>query len=356
MDVCLEGACVYAPSAEPCDDGDACTAADACAAGACAGEAVSCDDGNACTDDACDSASGCGSVANTAGCDDGDACTEGDVCSASSCAGVALDCDDGDVCTDDSCKPGLGCLHQPNAVACDDGDATTRGDVCDGTGTCGGEPFECVAGTCEASSTHNGVDCDVVLSDAGVACDDQDVATAIDVCDGSGGCVGTAITCEPNQCQVSAVPNGVDCDIVDQPQGTVCDDGLTITADDVCNGSGSCGGLEYVCAPTQCDVSSTHDGVGCVVVWKDALVACDDGDPVTDGDVCDGSGGCAGQAAECAPTQCELTSVPSEAGCDVVWKSAEAACDDGDPATAGDLCDGAGGCQGDRSYLHGRVV
>ena len=45
-----------------------------------------CDDANDCTDDACDVTTGCTHVENTASCDDGDACTEGDMCAAGVCA------------------------------------------------------------------------------------------------------------------------------------------------------------------------------------------------------------------------------------------------------------------------------
>jgi hypothetical protein len=51
---------VTAPAGARCEDDDACTASDACAAGACvSGPARGCDDGDACTSDACDPASGC---------------------------------------------------------------------------------------------------------------------------------------------------------------------------------------------------------------------------------------------------------------------------------------------------------
>jgi hypothetical protein len=54
---------VAAPDGRPCNDGDACTTADACRAGVCAGgPARACDDGDPCTDDACDAQAGCTSA------------------------------------------------------------------------------------------------------------------------------------------------------------------------------------------------------------------------------------------------------------------------------------------------------
>ena len=59
---------------------------------------------------------------NTVSCDDGDACTTADTCSAGACVGgSAPDCDDSNVCTDDSCNPASGCVNTNNTVSCDDG-------------------------------------------------------------------------------------------------------------------------------------------------------------------------------------------------------------------------------------------
>jgi hypothetical protein len=52
--------CRGRPDAAPCDDGDPCTASDACAAGVCRGGSPrSCDDGSACSIDSCSSGGGC---------------------------------------------------------------------------------------------------------------------------------------------------------------------------------------------------------------------------------------------------------------------------------------------------------
>lgn len=57
---------VPGPDGQSCDDMDACTSGDTCAAGACTGAPVSCDDGLLCTEDACDPATGCETTANPA--------------------------------------------------------------------------------------------------------------------------------------------------------------------------------------------------------------------------------------------------------------------------------------------------
>ena len=64
-------------------------------------------------------------------CDDGNACTVGDVCAAVCTGGSAADCDDGNACTADSCDVATGCVNTDISATCDDGvDCTV--DSCDG--------------------------------------------------------------------------------------------------------------------------------------------------------------------------------------------------------------------------------
>jgi hypothetical protein len=75
-----------------CDDGDACTTADACADGICIGPVGTCDDANACTADTCSPIGACVHQAVAASCDDGDVCSVLDACAAAACAsGTRID-------------------------------------------------------------------------------------------------------------------------------------------------------------------------------------------------------------------------------------------------------------------------
>jgi MYXO-CTERM domain-containing protein len=56
---CVDSACSYSFTTEPCDDGNACTDTDICAEGLCAGVEIDCADTNVCTFDSCDPSSGC---------------------------------------------------------------------------------------------------------------------------------------------------------------------------------------------------------------------------------------------------------------------------------------------------------
>ena len=105
MTVVIRPGLWHVANALGCDDENACTTADTCAAKVCVEVHPSCDDGNVCTDDSCDPASGCLNAANVLACDDNNACTVGDVCQATVCQpGPAADCDDDNFCTSDVCS------------------------------------------------------------------------------------------------------------------------------------------------------------------------------------------------------------------------------------------------------------
>jgi hypothetical protein len=149
----------------PCNDGNACTAGDVCQAdGSCAGgNAVVCAPLDQChVAGICDPATGqCSNLPADFGtpCDDGDACTTGDHCVLGECTGTPTICqlvDDPAGCWNQpTCDPATGTCTQPTpkpqGAPCDDGNLCTVNDVCDGAGTCAGTPKSCggiVSGTC----------------------------------------------------------------------------------------------------------------------------------------------------------------------------------------------------------------
>ncbi len=308
----------------------------------------SCDDSDPCTDDSCASSTACGHAFNTAPCDDGALTTGNDRCDGSGvCGGTTISCTPG-ICEASSTPDGAGCdvTFEAAGTSCDDGLPGTRDDVCSGGGDCDGVPYTCTVAPCVASSTPNGTDCDVVFSAASVPCNDGDPTTGGDHCDGAGGCAGTPLSCEPSQCEVSSTPNGDGCLVVYKAANVACDDGNPSTGGDLCDGSGACVGTPIICAPTQCQASSTPNGTDCDVTFKAASALCNDGSKFTHTDLCDGAGGCAGTPYACMAGQCDVSSKPNGVDCDVVHKTAAAKCDDGDDATQDDLCNGVGGCAG----------
>ena len=348
--------CVFTAVAGPCDDLDACTSGDTCAAGACSGTPTvctdndacngletcdpatgaclpgitpACDDVNPCTDDGCDSASGCFNIPNTNPCDDLSACTENDACAAGTCAGTltpaaqtcnagngtvcdglescnpatgacdpgtALDCDDQNPCTDDSCDSAFGCFNVPNTDPCDDNTVCTTGDTCT-AGACVGTPIVCD----DLDACNGSESCDSVLGcQPGVAltCDDANPCTD-DSCDSASGCFNV-----PN---VAPCSDGTECTTGDTctlgiclGTAVVCDDG------DACNGSETCDavvGCEPGTPPTCDDANTCTDDscvspTGCLNAPNDAN-ACDDGNLCTTADACSG-GSCGGTPITCS--------------------------------------------------------
>ncbi|WP_437938116.1 kelch repeat-containing protein [Sorangium sp. So ce341] len=201
-----------------CDDGNACTQADACQAGACAGAPVGdgapCDDGNACTQaDACQAGACAGApVGDGAPCDDGDACTQTDACQAGACAGAnPVACAaPADGCRAPFCDPVTGRCESalaPWGAPCDDGSACTQGDRCD-AGACGHETAvvcatsaPCRAAACDAAT---GACVESLLPD-GTPCEDGNPCTIADTCQAGACAAGAPPVCPvPSSCYAPA--------------------------------------------------------------------------------------------------------------------------------------------------------
>ncbi len=143
IDQCdLDVGCVHLPTQTPC----------------CTGLTSICDDGNPCTLDVCDAETlDCAYGVNDLPCDDGDACTTADVCGGGVCAGFAADCDDGNPCTEDSCDSLTGCTAVIlSGVDCDDGKECSTGDACI-NGVCTADTSGCA---CDADPTWDAVKAD----------------------------------------------------------------------------------------------------------------------------------------------------------------------------------------------------
>ncbi len=268
-----------------CDDSNACTVGDHCAAGKCVHAGLlGCDDKDVCTNDSCDPGSGCLHLLNTAPCDDGSLCTTGDSCSLGECTGSGtLNCDDGNSCTDDSCDPDKGCVHTANQAACDDGNACTLGD-------------HCTNGWC--------------LPESMLDCDDDNPCTD-DACDPTFGCSNT-------------------------PQDGACDDGDACTLGDTCVDGLCQSGEAAKCDDNNlCTDDSCNPTLGCI--HDTNTVACDDGSACTDGDLC-ADGVC--QPGD--PVVCDDENICTEDVCDpdlgCVFSANEVSCDDLDPCTEADVC------------------
>ena len=281
---------------------------------------------------------------------------------------VGAVCDDGIDCTnDDNCDEQQTCTGTANDNICDDGIYCNGPETCDAsTGCIEGSPptppidpisTDCIGyGPCD--DTISGFPYDVPVANE-TSCDDAVDCTLNDTCDSAGQCAGTPDdsvcddslfcngqeTCAPvNGCLSGLAPTGPDdinptdcltptCDettqsFIDGPAtaGTGCDDGISCTKNDECDGAAGCTG--------------TSDDA-----------ACDDGTYCNGAESCDSLNDCqpgvAPTPSEANTNSC-LVSFCDETANIVTWVNAESGstCDDGVECTAADQCDGAGTCAG----------
>ena len=123
-DACKNGQCSHsaAPVNTVCSDANACTSGDICVGSLCKpGAPVPCNDGKPCTLDTCHALKGCVTLAlpQFSICDDGDKCTAAEACGGGTklgvCFGKSVPCDDLNPCTADSCDPKVGCVFAAKA-------------------------------------------------------------------------------------------------------------------------------------------------------------------------------------------------------------------------------------------------
>lgn len=276
-------------------------------------------------------------------------------------------CNDGDVCTHDACDPGLGCvLTGPNlAVACDSHDLCAPG-LCGADSTCVPQPIVCNDGNdCTSDACVDG-QCPYTDLAQGTPCDDAVNCTTEDICDGSGSCGGTAVTCGQigDTCAFETCNEATGtCDTsapVTAPTGTTCSDGVNCTVGDTCDASGACVGAPVVCGAqigASCTVETCDEATGACDGAAPALAAsgtsCDDGARCTADDTCDASGTCAGTPITCGEQigdSCRFETCNPESGlCDDVsptLATVGTACESGQLCTFNAACDATGECVG----------
>ena len=323
-----------------CDDSNACTKTDVCdAKGICAGAQISCDDSNPCTADSCDPKTGCVNAAADGACDDGDACTEQDACAAGKCGGSAKVCDDGNPCTTVVCDKKDGCKSSPKSGPCDDGDACTKGELCDDKGGC----LKGAGSDCDDKNPCTDDSCDVAkgcLNAAkvdGEACDDGTACTKSDACK-AGKCDAKAVDCDDtNPCTKDTCDAATGCaNTTDDSAG--CDDEDPCTGGDACK-AGKCGGKPIV----DCEDNNPCTDDGCDPATKACkntanTIACDDNSLCTAGDACKATKCQGGIAISCDDKNpCTTDSCDAKTGSCTNAANTEA-CDDGNACTQKDLC------------------
>ena len=138
-------------------------------------------------------------------CSDDSLCTDGDVCQDAVCVGEPKFCEnEKGECFVIACDPVSGCIFPPKSLgeSCDDGEVCTQGDHCDGEGSCVNTgPLNCADAhdcTIDVCADDNPCTIDTCSLSTGCAnepdlasCNDDDPCTT-DSC-GASGCVNLAI-------------------------------------------------------------------------------------------------------------------------------------------------------------------
>ena len=237
--------------------------------------------------------------------------------------------------------------------------------VCDAPEFCDGAAKSCPAnarlpatavcrpaiGPCDIAEncTGSGANCPAdKLRANGTTCTDGNACTSGDKCV-AGACVPSSnLVCgAPDQCHVAGSCNPATgaCSNPPRPDGTTCNDGNPVTLGDVCT-SGTCAGIDRCSGVTctasdQCHVAGTcidHATGACSNPIAPVATACNDGNPNTAGDVCTG-GICAG-VDHCIGVTCSASDQCHVAGTCV--DHATGACSN-PPKPEGTACVGAGG-------------
>ncbi len=330
----LTGVCEQQASNEDgaCDDGLFCNIGETCTAGECGGGSANpCNDNFACTVDTCDEI-------------------------AEQCVQTPNDnlCNDNKTCTDDACFVGLGCLFAPDdSNSCSDenpctDDACSNGD-CESTAvTCPDSGDPCTRLSCNPAGADG--NCDLVLADnEGGGCNDGNNCTTTDLC-AAGACAGTAVDCSvlDDDCNNGACnPTNGQCQPVPANQNGPCDDADVCTQDDRCNGGVCLGTPIGGCQPCN-NAAECNDNNPCTdntcpagfCEYPNNTAACNDGFICTQNDTCS-NGSCAGTPINCS----HLDNVCNVGQCNLVTGQCEArsvndggACNDGNLCTTNDQC------------------
>ena len=324
---CKDVQCEKKGNGTPCDDGNPCTKSDACGNEKCnPGPNV------------------CPCIPGVKECPyDGNACIGKRVCAATDTGDVPYSCvvnqslvvecpahNDTD-CAKNACDPKTGaCAMVPAGknIACDDGNGCTSGDTCDEAGVCQSGAVIC---KCQKDA-----DCP----------DDGDLCNGTRYCDRSDEDHGkwqcrvnpaTVVECPvlDEQCRsIVCLPKTATCATVELTDAELCSDDNACTSGDACDGKGGCKpGTTQICpCGADADCLSKDDGDVCngVMYCEKATKKCKH-NPATVV-VCPTV-----HDTFCRANKCE----PSSGVCGFVSTGANA-CDDDNPCTKGDTCEGIG--------------
>ncbi len=247
----------------------------------------------------------------------------------------ASDCDDGLSCDEGECvRPSGG--NDDDDDDDDDSVACPIGASC-GEAECGKDP---VCGVLECGDCLANEDCVEGQCRCRPQCEGRSC--------GDDGCGGSCGGCDDsNECTVDTCVNGA-CNYDPEPRnGGGCTDGEFCTQNDTCQagtcvpgGPRDCTDADGLCIVGVCDEENDE----CVPERAPDETSCDDGNPCTINDACDG-GACEGVANPCDDGNvCTVDSCIDTLGCVNDAAAVNTPCNDENPCTINDRCDGAKLC------------
>ncbi len=196
-------------------------------------------------------------------------------------------------------------------------------------------------GSGAATANVHDVTIDVVPCTIGFANCDMDNSNGCEIdtqtdmtnCGNCGSACKLTDSCVAGVCTAPPCTMDADC----PGPGATCSSGVCIAG---CSSASDCAGTDTACQTRTCTA-----GI-CGLSYMAAGTSCDDVSACTTGDVCNGSGTCAGWPS----VTCDDSSACTTDACDAVLGCTHApltggACDDGNPCTVSDSCS-AGACVG----------
>ena len=239
-------------------------------------------------------------------------------------------------------SPSNDCLQDECGVWGGDGVDADADGICDDVDDCVGE-YDC-------SENCNGQAID--LDEDGI-CDDIDDCVGeyddCEICNGDGSscsCDNVDCTYLDSQCTSGSCVDG-ECITIYSDTNTACDDGISCTINDFCDGEGTCeSGMLMSCDDGNSCTEDSCDGLGGCIYNNSNGMMCDDGDQCTISDVCY-EGSCSGQQMSCDDgNPCSQDSCDGSGGCIYNYSINNGMmCDDGNECTESDQCN-EGTCSG----------
>jgi hypothetical protein len=162
-------------------------------------------------------------------------------------------CDDGNPCTKDVCHVDGPCTYENLTTPCDDQNICTEGDTCNGGACIGQAQKNCADGNPCTQDLCNPVSgCYNPTSPDYNYCEEGNLCTENDYCINGLCKSGTQKNCDDgNACTQESCAPSTGCVFAPAPAGTLCDDADACTVGDKCSGNECTHGAPYNCN-TQC--------------------------------------------------------------------------------------------------------